>query len=92
MGNGTVSESAVATAFVTLKGGLIVVIEALHLAWVLEDRRATLAVEGEEGLVVEWPARRVDRERLRGDPAMAVPSQGHRDVSAAQSGGVNRRQ
>jgi hypothetical protein len=89
MGNGTVSESAV--AFVTLKGGLIVVIEALHLAWALEDRRATPAVEGED-LVVEWPARRVDRERLRGDPAMAVPSQGHRDVSAAQSGGVNRRQ
>jgi hypothetical protein len=91
MGNGTVSESAVATTFVPLKGGLIVVIEALHLAWALEDRRATPAIEGED-LVVEWPARRVDRERLRGDPAMAVPSQGHRDVSAAQLGGVNRRQ
>ena len=52
MGNGTVSESAVATAFVTLKGGLIVVIEALHLAWALEERGATFAVEGED-LVVE---------------------------------------
>lgn len=31
----------IATAFVVLKGGLIVPLEALQLAWALEDRGAT---------------------------------------------------
>ena len=45
----------VATGFVVLKGGLTVPLEALQLAWALEDRGATFAVDGED-LVVEGPA------------------------------------
>jgi hypothetical protein len=52
--SGIVSETPAATAFVTLKGGLIVALEALQLAWALEDRGARFAVEGED-LVVECP-------------------------------------
>jgi hypothetical protein len=44
-----VSEEAL--AFVTLKGGLVVPLEALRLAWSLEDRGATFSVEGEDFLV-----------------------------------------
>ena len=36
----------VATAFVVLKGGLSVPLEALQLAWALEDRGATFLVDG----------------------------------------------
>jgi hypothetical protein len=43
-----------AVAFVTLRGGLIVPLEALQLAWSLEVRGATFAVEGTE-LVVDTP-------------------------------------
>ena len=52
--SGIVSEAPAATALVTLKGGLIVALEALQLAWALEDRGASFAVEGED-LVVECP-------------------------------------
>jgi hypothetical protein len=38
-----------------LKAGLVVPLEALQLAWSLEDRGATFAVEGGK-LVVEAPA------------------------------------
>jgi hypothetical protein len=51
--NASASEG-VATAFVVLKGGVIVSLDALQLAWALEDRGATFAVEGED-LVVEGP-------------------------------------
>jgi hypothetical protein len=51
--NASASEE-VATAFVVLKGGITVPLEALQLAWALEDRGATFAVEG-ENLVVEGP-------------------------------------
>ena len=40
--------------FVVLKGGLTVPLEALQLAWALEDRGATFAVDGED-LIVEGP-------------------------------------
>lgn len=43
-----------ATTFVVLKGGLIVPLEALRLAWALEDRGATFSVDGED-LVVDGP-------------------------------------
>jgi hypothetical protein len=52
--NASASERA-ATGFVVLKGGLTVPLEALQLAWALEDRGATFAVDGED-LVVEGPA------------------------------------
>ena len=42
------------TAFVVLKGGLTLPLEALRLAWALEDRGATFAVDGED-LVVDGP-------------------------------------
>ena len=48
MGASAVSE---ALAFVTLKGGLVVPLEALRLAWSLEDRGATFAVDGQDILV-----------------------------------------
>ena len=44
-----------ATAFVVLKGGLTLPLEALRLALALEDRGATFAVDGED-LVVDGPA------------------------------------
>jgi hypothetical protein len=44
-----------AIAFVVLKGGLTLPLEALRLAWALEDRGATFAVDGED-LVVDGPA------------------------------------
>ena len=43
------------TAFVVLKGGLTLPLEALKLAWALEDRGATFAVDGED-LVVDGPS------------------------------------
>ena len=44
----------VATAFVVLKGGLSVPLEALQLAWALEDRGAMFGVDGQD-LVVDGP-------------------------------------
>ena len=44
----------IASPLVVLKGGLTVPLEALQLAWALEDRGATLAVDGDD-LVVEGP-------------------------------------
>ena len=41
-------------SFVVLKGGLTVPLEALQVAWSLEDRGATFDVEGSE-LVVDGP-------------------------------------
>ncbi len=52
--NASASEKS-ATEFVVLKGGLTVALEALQLAWSLEDRGATFAVDGED-LIVEGPA------------------------------------
>jgi hypothetical protein len=49
----SVSEG-LATPFVVLKGGLTLPLEALRLAWALEDRGATFAVDGED-LVVDGP-------------------------------------
>jgi hypothetical protein len=43
-----------ATTFVVLKGGLTVPLEALQLAWALEDRGATFAVDGDD-LVIDGP-------------------------------------
>jgi hypothetical protein len=43
-----------ATAFVVLKGGLTLPLEALRLALALEDRGATFAVDGED-LIVDGP-------------------------------------
>jgi hypothetical protein len=43
------------TAFVVLKGGLTLPLEALKLAWALEDRGATFAVDGKD-LVVDGPS------------------------------------
>jgi hypothetical protein len=48
------ASEGIATTFVVLKGGLTVSLEALQLAWALEDRGATLAVDGED-LVVDGP-------------------------------------
>ena len=48
------ASEGIRSAFVVLKGGLTVPLEALRLAWALEDRGATLAVEGED-LVIECP-------------------------------------
>jgi hypothetical protein len=44
----------VATTFVVLKGGLTLPLEALRLAWALESRGVTFAVDGED-LIVEGP-------------------------------------
>jgi hypothetical protein len=44
-----------AAAFVVLKGGLTLPLEALRLALALEDRGATFAVDGED-LVVDGPS------------------------------------
>ena len=44
----------IATAFVVLKGGLTVPLEALQLAWALEDRGATFTIDGID-LVVDGP-------------------------------------
>jgi hypothetical protein len=46
------ASEGLATAFVVLKGGLTMPLEALRLAWALEDRGATFAVDGDD-LVVE---------------------------------------
>jgi hypothetical protein len=51
--NGSASEGPV-TAFVVLKGGLTLPVEALRLALALEDRGATFAVDGDD-LVVDGP-------------------------------------
>jgi hypothetical protein len=51
--NASASEG-VATAFVVLKGGLTLPLEALQLAWAHEDRGATFAVDGDE-LVIDGP-------------------------------------
>jgi hypothetical protein len=48
------ASEGIATAFVVLKGGLSVPLEALQLAWALEDRGATFAVDGQD-LVVDGP-------------------------------------
>ena len=48
------ASEGVATAFVVLKGGLTVPLEALQLAWALEDRGATFLVDGID-LVVDGP-------------------------------------
>jgi hypothetical protein len=44
----------ITTAFVVLKGGLTVPLEALQLAWALENRGATFEVDGDD-LVVAGP-------------------------------------
>jgi hypothetical protein len=44
----------VATAFVVLKVGLTVPLKALQLAWALEARGATFAVDGDD-LVINGP-------------------------------------
>jgi hypothetical protein len=41
-------------ALVPLKGGLVVPLDALLLAWSLEDRGATFALDGDE-LIVDTP-------------------------------------
>ena len=46
------ASEGLATALVVLKGGPTVPLEALRLAWALEDRSATFAVDGDD-LVVE---------------------------------------
>jgi hypothetical protein len=43
-----------ADAFVVLKGGLTIPLEALQLAWTLENRGATFAVDGID-LIVDGP-------------------------------------
>jgi hypothetical protein len=48
------ASEGLATAFVVLKGGLTVPVEALQLAWALEDRGATFAIDGDD-LVVDGP-------------------------------------
>ena len=48
------SASDIVTAFVVLMGGLTVPLEALQLAWALEDRGATFEVEGDD-LVIDGP-------------------------------------
>jgi hypothetical protein len=48
------SATATGFEFVTLKSGLIVSLEALRLAWALEDRGARFSVDGED-LVVDGP-------------------------------------
>ena len=48
------ASEGLATTFVMLKGGLTVPLEALQLAWALEDRGATFAVDGDD-LVVDGP-------------------------------------
>jgi hypothetical protein len=48
------SASDIITAFVMLKGGLTVPLDVLRLAWALEDRGATFAVEGDD-LVIDGP-------------------------------------
>jgi hypothetical protein len=48
------ASEGIANAFVVLKGGLTVPLEALQLAWALEGRGATFAVDGED-LIVEGP-------------------------------------
>jgi hypothetical protein len=40
------ASEGIATTFVVLKGGLTFPLEALQLAWALEDRGATFAVDG----------------------------------------------
>jgi hypothetical protein len=51
--NASASDEA-ATAFVVLKGGVTVPLDALRFAWALENRGARLAVDGED-LIVEGP-------------------------------------
>jgi hypothetical protein len=48
------ASEGIATAFVVLKGGLTVPLEALQLAWALENRGATFEVDGDD-LVVACP-------------------------------------
>jgi hypothetical protein len=48
------ASEGIATAFVVLKGGLTVPLEALQLAWALEDRGATFTIDGID-LVVDGP-------------------------------------
>lgn len=48
------ASDTIASSFVILKGGGTVALEALQLAWALEDRGATFAVEGDD-LVIESP-------------------------------------
>ena len=43
-----------APAMVVLKGGVTVSLESLQLAWALEDRGATFAVDGDD-LVIDGP-------------------------------------
>jgi hypothetical protein len=50
-------------AFVTLRGGLIVPVDALKLAWSLEDRGGIFLVENDE-LIIDGPAGLLtDRDR-----------------------------
>lgn len=74
------ASDTVAVAFITLKGGLIVPLEALQLAWALETRGAIFAVEGAE-LIIEGPSgflAEEDRAAIRRwrDPLKAIA--GHR--------------
>jgi hypothetical protein len=48
------ASETIAAAFVVLKGGLTVPLEALQLAWSLEARGATVGVDGID-LIVEGP-------------------------------------
>lgn len=50
-------------AYVTLRNGLTVPVEALRLAWALEDRGATLAVAGEDTLLVKPRGLLTDADR-----------------------------
>jgi hypothetical protein len=74
--------------FVTLKGGLVVPLEALELAWSLEGRGAVFAVEGDQ-LVVDAPSTTLtptDRAGLRRwkHHLIAIVSYRPRDAEAAQ--------
>ena len=68
-----------ATTLVVLKGGVTVPLEALRLAWALEDRGATFAVEGDDPR--GSPARDVGQGRSCGHSALAAASDGDRDLS-----------
>jgi hypothetical protein len=50
----TFAPASEAQAFVTLKRGLMLPLEALQLAWSLEDRGARLSVDG-DAILVDGP-------------------------------------
>jgi hypothetical protein len=74
------SASEPASELVTLKAGLVVPVEALRLAWSLEDRGATFALEGSE-LVVDAPSAvltHADRNAIRRWRAHLIAIVGYR--------------